>query len=101
MEGTKASPARRILGPDQPAAAGRFGSLPSVHPPRPPAVSPGTQAFLWAVGLGGFIFVGMLSISISMGTSIVTAIVCGIVIYFAVRLLGAAATPARRSAPRR
>jgi hypothetical protein len=71
-----------------------------VHPPRPPAVSPGTQAFLWALGLGGFIFVGMLSINISMGTSIVTAIVCGIVIFFAVRLFGAASGPVRRPARR-
>jgi hypothetical protein len=59
------------------------------HPPRPPALAHGTSAFLWAVGLGGFIFVGMLSISISKGTSLIVAIVCGFAIYFAVLLFGA------------
>lgn len=59
------------------------------HPPRPPAISQGTAAFLWAVGLGAFVFVGMLSISISKGTSLVVAIVCGFAIYFAVVLFGA------------
>lgn len=57
--------------------------------PRPPAIAQGTSAALWAVGLGGFIFVGMLSISISKATSLIVAIVCGFVIYFAVLLFGA------------
>jgi hypothetical protein len=59
-------------------------------------VSPGTQAVLWAVGLGGFIFVGMLSISISTSTSLITAIVCGFVVFLAVRLLGEGAPPRQR-----
>jgi hypothetical protein len=59
-------------------------------------VSPGTQAVLWGVGLGGFIFVGMLSISISMSTSLITGIVCGFVVYIAVRLLGEGAPPRQR-----
>ena len=58
------------------------------HPPRPPAFSHGTISFVWAVGLGLFIFVGMLSISISKGTAIVVSIVCAFIIFFAVRLLG-------------
>jgi hypothetical protein len=60
-----------------------------MHPPRPPAIGQGTQAFLWAVALGGFIYVGMLAISISKPTSIVTAVVCALIIFFAVRLFGA------------
>jgi hypothetical protein len=56
-------------------------------------VSPGTQALLWALGLGGFIFVGMLALSISKSTSLITAIACGFVIFFAVRLLGEGAPP--------
>jgi hypothetical protein len=67
-----------------------------MHPPRPPAVSPGTQAVLWAVGLGGFIFVGMLSLSISKSTSLITAIACGFVIFLAVRLLGEGAPRRQR-----
>ncbi len=58
------------------------------HPPRPPALSHGTGAFLWALGLGFFILLGMLSISISKATSIVVAVLSGAVIYVAVRALG-------------
>jgi hypothetical protein len=74
-----------------------------MHPPRPPAAGQGTSAFLWAVFLGGFIFVGMLSISISKGTSIATSIVSAAVIFSAVRRFGADAPrqpvkkPARRA----
>jgi hypothetical protein len=48
------------------------------------------------VGLGGFIFVGMLSISISKSTSLITAIACGFVIFLAVRLFGEGAPPRQR-----
>jgi hypothetical protein len=51
---------------------------------------------LWAVGLGCYIFLGMLAISISLGTSIVTSIVCAIVIFIAVRLFGEGAPPRPR-----
>jgi hypothetical protein len=67
-----------------------------MHPPRPPAIGPGTQAFLWAVGLGGFVFIGMLSISISKSTSLITAIASGFVIFLAVRLFGEGAAPRQR-----
>ena len=56
--------------------------------PRPPAISQGVQAFLWALFLGGFIFLGMLAIDVSKMTSIVTAIVSGIVIFLAVTVFG-------------
>ena len=58
------------------------------RPPRPPAFSHGTVSLLWALGLGLFIFVGMLSISISKGPAIIVSIVCAAVIFFAVRLFG-------------
>jgi hypothetical protein len=69
------------------------------HPPRPPAVSHGTAAFLWALGLGLFIFVGMLSISISKATSIVVAVLSGAVIYVAVRTLGGDIKPGQGHKP--
>ena len=72
-----------------------------MHPPRPPAFGPGTQAFLWAVGLGGFLFIGMLSINISMATSIVVSLLSAFVIFFAVRVYGDAAQPRTRRARRR
>jgi len=64
------------------------------HPPRPPAFGHGTISALWAAGLGLFIFLGMLSISISKGTAVVVSIVCAAVIFFAVRLFGES-TPGR------
>jgi hypothetical protein len=67
---------------------------------RPPASSHGTSSFLWALGLGLFIFVGMLAISISMATSLIVAIVCGTLIFFFVRLFGDD-TPFRQRSPRR
>lgn len=67
-----------------------------MHPPRLPAIPPGTQAFLWAVALGGFVFVGMLSISIAKSTSLITAIACGFVIFLAVRLFGEGAPEPQR-----
>jgi hypothetical protein len=72
----------------------------AVHPPRAPALGHGTVAFLWAIGLGLFIFLGMLSISISKGTSIVVSIVSAFVIYFAVLLFGADAPGRQRKTPR-
>lgn len=58
------------------------------HPPRPPAFSHGTISFLWAAGLGLYIFLGMLAISVSKGTAVVVSIVSAAVIFFAVRLFG-------------
>lgn len=69
-----------------------------MHAPRPPALGQGTVAFLWAVGLSLFIFVGMLSISISKATSIVVSIVAAAVIYFAILLRGGDA-PGRQKSP--
>ncbi|MCL4289258.1 MAG: hypothetical protein KJ051_03195 [Thermoleophilia bacterium] len=66
------------------------------HPPRLPALGAGLVSFLWAVALGGFVFIGMLSIAISLATSLIVAIACGFVIYFANMLFGADA-PARRA----
>jgi hypothetical protein len=56
---------------------------------RPPAFSPGFTSFLWGLGLGVFIFLGLLAIGISMGTAFVFGIVAGVLIFFYVRLYGA------------
>ena len=56
---------------------------------RMPAFSPGFSAFIWGVVLGLYIWVGLLAIGISQGTSLVTGIVAGILIFFYVRLRGA------------
>ena len=56
---------------------------------RLPAFSPGFTAFVWGFVLGSYIIVGLLAIGISQGTSLVTGILCGFLIFFYVRLRGA------------
>jgi hypothetical protein len=56
---------------------------------RMPAFSPGFSAFVWGFVLGSYIIIGMLAIGISQGTSLVTGILAGFLIFFYVRLTGA------------
>jgi hypothetical protein len=70
-----------------------------MHAPRAPAIAQSTAAFLWAIGLGLFVFVGMLSISISKPTSIVVSIMSAAVIFFAVLLFGANAPGRQQNKP--
>ena len=56
---------------------------------RPPAFSPGFTSFLWGVGLGIFIWLGLLAIGVSSGTAFLFAVVAGVLIFFYVRLFGA------------
>jgi hypothetical protein len=65
---------------------------------RVPAWNQNVVAFVWAVSLAAFVFIGMLGLSISMGTSIVTSIVCAGIIFWAVAKFGVNA-PRRRSRP--
>jgi hypothetical protein len=55
---------------------------------RPPAFSPGFTSLLWGVGLGIFIWIGLLAIGISSGTAFLFGVVAGVLIFFYVRLLG-------------
>jgi predicted RND superfamily exporter protein len=59
-----------------------------VHVPRPPAISQGTAALLWAVALGTFVLLLMLGIGVPLGTSLIVSIVSGVVIFFTILLLG-------------
>ena len=57
-------------------------------PPRPPAFSPGFQAFLWGVGLGAFIWIGGLAVGVDGGTAFLFGVVGAVLIFFYVRLYG-------------
>jgi hypothetical protein len=57
-------------------------------PPRPPAFSPGFTSFLWGLGLGAFVWIGLLSIGVSGGTAFLFGLVLGVLIFFFVRLFG-------------
>ena len=68
------------------AHGGRVASA-AVHL-RPPSIDPGLSAGLWAVGLALFIFLGALSIGVSIGTAAVVGLVSLGLIFLYVRLYG-------------
>jgi hypothetical protein len=57
-------------------------------PPRPPAFSPGFTSFLWGLGLGVFIWIGLLAVGVGNGTAFLFGVICGTLIFFFVRLRG-------------
>jgi hypothetical protein len=59
-----------------------------MHPPRPPSIDQGVIAFFWAVGLGVYIYFGLLAVGASGATAIVIALVSFAAIWLFVRLRG-------------
>jgi hypothetical protein len=59
-----------------------------MHPPRPPSIDQGVIAFLWAVGLGAYIYFGLLAVGASGATAIVIALLSFAAIWLLVRLRG-------------
>jgi hypothetical protein len=57
-------------------------------PPRPPAFSPGFTSLVWGLGLGAFIWIGLLAVGVGNGTAFLFGVVCGTLIFFFVRLNG-------------
>jgi hypothetical protein len=55
---------------------------------RPPSIDPGVSAGLWAIGLGLFIFFGMLALDVEGATSLIVSIVSAGAIFLYVRLYG-------------
>lgn len=55
---------------------------------RPPSIDPGVIALLWAVGLGAYVYFGLLAIGSSGAFAIVLALVCAAGIWLFVRLRG-------------
>ena len=55
---------------------------------RPPAFSHGFVSFLWAVGLGLFVWIGLLAVDVSGGTAFLFGLISGGVIFFFVLLYG-------------
>jgi sugar phosphate permease len=59
-----------------------------MHPPRPPSIDQGVQAFIWAALLGAFIWAGLKSVGVSEATAVIVAVVCFVGIFLLVRLFG-------------
>jgi len=83
------------------------GPLPSTrvlqmpHIPRPPSFDHGFISFLWAVGLGAFIYFGSLAVGVSSGTAFIFAAVGACAIFIFVRVFGEDVPPRRQAKVRR
>ncbi len=55
---------------------------------RPPAFSHGFTSFLWAAGLGLFVWIGLLGIGVGAGTAFLVGLLAAIGIFFYVLLYG-------------
>jgi hypothetical protein len=66
---------------------------------RPPSIDQGVIALLWAIGLGAYVYFGLLAIGSSGATAIVVTLVAAAGIWLFVRLRGED-VPRRRSTRR-
>ena len=55
---------------------------------QPPSIDPGVTAFLWAVGLGAYIYFGLVAVGSSGAFAIVISMLAAAGIWFLVRLRG-------------
>jgi hypothetical protein len=55
---------------------------------RPPAFSHGFTSFLWAFGLGLYVWLGLLAIGVGGGTAFLYGLLSGLAIFFVVLFLG-------------
>jgi len=79
-------------------AFGRVARVP--HMPRPPSIDHGVISFLWAVGIGAYIYFGSLAVGVSAGPAFVFAALAAFGIFLFVRIYGEDVPP-KRQAPRR
>jgi len=73
------------------------GPPPPIHLPRPPALSHGFVSLAWGVVLGAYVWIGLLGIGVSHGTSVVFGIIAAVAIFFYIRLYGDEPLRRRRS----
>jgi hypothetical protein len=62
---------------------------------RPPSIDRGVISFLWAFGLGLFLWLGMMSVGVSAGTAFIISAVAGGAIFLYVRIYGEPERPGR------
>jgi len=55
---------------------------------RPPSFSQGFTSFLWALGFGVFIWIGLLAVGVSGGSAFLLGFVAALGIFFYVLLYG-------------
>jgi hypothetical protein len=72
----------------------------AMHPPRPPSIDQGVIALIWAIGLGLYIYFGLIAIGESGAIAVVIAMVSFAAIWLFVRLRGED-VPRRRASRKR
>jgi high-affinity Fe2+/Pb2+ permease len=72
-----------------------------MHPPRPPSIDQGVIALIWAIGLGVYIYFGLIAIGENGAIAVVIAMVSFAAIWLFVRLRGEDVPARRRSGRRR
>ncbi len=55
---------------------------------RPPSIDHGIVSALWGIGLGLYLFLGMLSVGVTTATSLIVSALVAAAIFFFVRLRG-------------
>jgi hypothetical protein len=53
-----------------------------------PSIDRGVSAFLWGLGLGLYVFIGLLAVGVSHATSFIFALLTLCTVFLLVRLLG-------------
>jgi len=73
-----------------------------MHLPRQPSFDRGVTSFLWAFGLGLYLWLGMLAIGVSGANAFIFSVLAGCVIFLYVRLYGGddVRRPSQSSKPR-
>lgn len=69
--------------------------------PRPPSIDHGVISFLWAVGLGAYIFFGSVAVGVSSGTAFIFSALAAFGIFLFVRVFGEDTPPRRQAAKSR
>jgi hypothetical protein len=62
---------------------------------RPPSIDRGVISFLWAFGLGLFLWLGMMSVGVSAGIAFIISVIAGGAIFLYVRIYGEPERPGR------
>ena len=69
--------------------------------PRPPSIDQGVIALIWAVGLGAFIYFGLIAVGENGAIAVVISMVSFAAIWLVVRLYGEEQRPRPRANRRR
>jgi hypothetical protein len=62
---------------------------------RPPSIDRGVISFLWALGLGLFLWLGMMSVGVSAGIAFIISAIAAGAIFLYVRIYGEPERPGR------